>query len=60
MAVPKRKVSKARKLKRRSHHALKEVLRIRCDRCNSWMLPHHICEVCGHYRGKALLPVEEI
>ncbi|MEE8143308.1 MAG: 50S ribosomal protein L32 [Planctomycetota bacterium] len=60
MAVPKRKTSQARTRKRRAHDALTEVQRVRCQRCNSWMIPHTICETCGHYRGKALLPVEEI
>lgn len=60
MAIPQRKISRARKRKRRSHHALVEVQRIRCLRCNSWILPHTICETCGHYRGRALIPIEEI
>ena len=60
VAVPKRKVSKARTRKRRSHDALAETPRARCQRCNSYKRPHAICEVCGFYRGRALLPVEEL
>lgn len=60
MAVQQNKVSKARKNKRRAHDAIQAAQRIRCSRCNSWQLPHRICDVCGFYRGKALLPVEEI
>lgn len=60
MAVQQNKVSKARKNKRRAHDAIAAVQRVRCQRCTSWKLPHRICEVCGFYRGKALLPVEEI
>lgn len=58
MAVPQRKTSQSRKRMRRSHHALTEVQRTRCSRCNAWNLPHAICENCGHYRGRVLLPVE--
>jgi len=43
---------------RRAHDALKETQRIRCPRCNAWNLTHSICENCGHYRGKVLLPVD--
>ncbi|HIA27784.1 MAG TPA: 50S ribosomal protein L32 [Planctomycetes bacterium] len=58
MAVPKRKTSRARKLKRRAHDGLTEAQRCRCTRCGDWTLPHSVCENCGHYRGRALLPVE--
>lgn len=60
MAVPQRKISKARKLKRRAHDAMRATQQIRCPRCNSPALPHRICEVCGHYRGKALIKIEEL
>ncbi|MCA8959507.1 MAG: 50S ribosomal protein L32 [Planctomycetes bacterium] len=59
MAVPQHKVSRARKLKRRAHHALTETTRTRCPNCNHPRLPHSICENCGHYRGRALIQVED-
>ncbi len=59
MAVPKRRISKARKRKRRSHHALIATHAVKCSRCQSPVLPHVICEVCGHYRGKPVIAVEE-
>ena len=59
MAVPQNKTSKARELKRRSHHALRDVTRTRCSQCGAHRLPHSICENCGHYRGKTLLKIEE-
>jgi len=58
MAVPQRRTSLARKRKRRAHHALVDVQRVHCPRCNAWNLTHAICENCGHYRGRMLLPVE--
>lgn len=60
MAVPQRKISKARKLKRRAHDAMQAPQRVRCERCNSYVLTHRICEVCGYYRGKALIQIEEL
>lgn len=59
MAVPKRKVSKSRKRKRRSHHALTATGVVKCSRCGSPRLPHAICDTCGYYRGKPVLPADE-
>ena len=59
MAVPQRKTNQARKRKRRAHDAVRPILRTKCTRCNSLTLPHSICDVCGTYRGRALLAVEE-
>jgi large subunit ribosomal protein L32 len=59
MAVPKRKVSQSRKGKRRSHDALRRVHPTKCSRCGTPSMPHEICHVCGHYRGKPVIAVEE-
>ena len=55
MAVPKRKTSKARKRKRRSHLALSTPATAACDRCGTEKAPHTVCESCGHYRGRDVL-----
>jgi large subunit ribosomal protein L32 len=60
MGVPKRKTSKSRKRLRRSHHALDSVQHVTCSRCGKPKLPHTICEVCGFYRGKPVIAIEEI
>lgn len=52
MAHPKRKISKSRKGKRRSHLALKEKGLARCGRCGAAMLPHRVCPNCEHYKGR--------
>lgn len=59
MAVPKRKTSKARKRKRRSHLALKAPTLVRCKRCEAWTPAHTICGECGFYRGKPVLQMDE-
>ena len=59
MPVPKRRTSKARKGKRRSHHALVPVQTVVCKQCGHAMLPHTVCGHCGTYRGRKVLQVEE-
>jgi len=63
MAVPKKKTSQSRRNMRRSHHALKAVNSGECSNCGSRKLPHHICNSCGHYKGRQVLTqpqVEEV
>ena len=49
--VPKRKTSKQRKHKRRSHHALVENTTNSCTNCGQQTLPHRACKFCGFYKG---------
>ncbi|MHC4845502.1 MAG: 50S ribosomal protein L32 [Planctomycetota bacterium] len=58
MAVPKRKTSKARKRKRRSHLALERPATSLCERCNAEKVPHAVCANCGHYRGRDVLRLD--
>ncbi|RME03251.1 MAG: 50S ribosomal protein L32 [Planctomycetota bacterium] len=60
MAVPKRKVSKARKKKRRSHLALNTPSLARCPRCKHATLLHQVCPNCGHYKGRMVLDPDKI
>lgn len=48
-AVPKRRISKARKNRRRAHHALKEPEVVLCPKCEQPKRPHFRCEYCGFY-----------
>jgi large subunit ribosomal protein L32 len=56
MAVPKRRTSKHRKRKRRSHLALSSPALSSCPRCGAATKPHTVCDSCGHYRGSEVLP----
>jgi large subunit ribosomal protein L32 len=49
MAVPKKKTSRHRKGKRRSHHHLSLPPMARCGRCGAAVRPHVVCERCGYY-----------
>ncbi len=55
MAVPKRRTSKSRKGKRRSHKALKVQSLSLCPKCGSPMLPHRACPECGYYKGRQVV-----
>ena len=59
MAVPKRRTSKSRKLKRRTHHKAPTVAVQPCPRCGDPRRPHRVCPSCGFYAGKQRVEVEE-
>ena len=48
--LPKQKISRTRKLKRRSHHALRATHTVVCPNCGSRRLPHAACSNCGYVR----------
>lgn len=52
MAVPKKRTSKTRKRKRRTHWKLKSPNLAECPQCGEKILPHRVCPACGHYKGK--------
>lgn len=59
MAVPKQRTSRARRDKRRSHHALKAPAQADCPQCNEPRLPHRVCANCGHYRDRTVIETQE-
>jgi large subunit ribosomal protein L32 len=54
MAVPKRKTSKSRRNKRRSHHQIKSVNIIEDKKSGEYRLSHHIDLKTGIYNGKKI------
>ncbi len=58
MAVPKRRTSKQRKRKRRTHHKAEVPTINACPRCGDPKRPHYVCGTCGYYRDEAVLEVE--
>ncbi len=58
MAVPKKRTSKQRKRKRRTHYKAEAVSVHACPNCGDPKLPHRVCPTCGYYRGEAVLEVE--
>lgn len=55
MAVPKRKLSRARRGNRRAQQSLARTQLVRCTHCGSMIRPHTICKACGHYRGRQIM-----
>ena len=59
MAVPKRKVSKARRDKRRSAvWKLSAPALSRCHNCGELKAPHKVCGSCGYYNGVEVIHKE--
>jgi large subunit ribosomal protein L32 len=59
MMVPKRRTSKSKRDKRRSHHALAEPGRSVCPQCGEPKAPHRVCANCGTYRGRTVIETDE-
>lgn len=60
MAVPKRKTSKSRRDKRRTHWKTAAPGLSICPQCNEPKLPHRACPNCGTYKGRTVEETEEI
>ena len=52
MAVPKRKTSKSKRDKRRSHHRIKSVNIIEDKKSGELRLSHHVDLKTGFYKGR--------
>lgn len=59
MAVPKRRVSKARRDKRRSNvWKMSAPELVKCSQCGSYKRAHRVCPECGYYNGRAVVSKE--
>ena len=59
MAVPKRKTSKARRNKRRSHHRVRAINIIEDKKSGEYRLSHHLDLKTGFYKGRQVLDPKE-
>lgn len=59
MAVPKNKVSKARRDKRRANWKLTAPNLVECPQCHALKMPHRVCPNCGQYKGKEVIKIED-
>lgn len=59
MAVPRNRMSNARKNSRRAHHAKKPKQLINCTQCQTPKVRHMTCASCGHYAGRNVLSARE-
>ncbi len=55
MAVPKRKVSKARRDSRSANKGIKPQTFGKCQNCTEPIMSHQVCSACGFYKGHKVL-----
>ena len=58
MPLPKRRHSKTRGRKRRTHWTLAGINLVPCPQCKSPKVLHNVCKVCGHYDGKQVIEIK--
>ena len=58
MPLPKRRHSKTRGRKRRTHYKMVAPTRSVCPQCREVKLPHQVCPHCGFYKGREVISVE--
>lgn len=59
MANPKRRHSRTRRGKRRSHDRIGARGLSICPNCLEMKLPHQACASCGYYKGREVIKTEE-
>lgn len=60
MAVPKRKISKARRDKKRANSYKLNIPGMSvCSRCGEAKAPHRVCKACGTYNDKTVLEMDD-
>jgi large subunit ribosomal protein L32 len=58
MAHPKRKISRTRRDKRRTHYKAVAPTIATCSNCGAPVLYHRVCNECGFYKGKQAIEKE--
>ena len=59
MAVPKGKISKARRNSRRANWKLEMPGIVECPQCHQMKLAHRVCKNCGYYNGVPVVKKDE-
>ncbi|MDP2918087.1 MAG: 50S ribosomal protein L32 [bacterium] len=59
MALPKKKMSRARRHKRRGCLKIKTPLLTLCAKCRKAIPSHIACPFCGTYKGRMILDLEK-
>ena len=59
MAVPKRKVSKSRRDKRKANWKISVPSVVECPHCHEKKIAHQVCKNCGYYDGKEVIAMKD-
>jgi large subunit ribosomal protein L32 len=59
MANPKKKTSRARRDKRRTHKKMEAPAVVSCPHCGQPCTAHRACPHCGYYNGKQVITIKE-
>ena len=59
MPNPKRRSSRARSRKRRTHQALRVPQLVPCRNCHTPKMSHRVCHNCGWYAGREVVKSQE-
>jgi large subunit ribosomal protein L32 len=57
--LPKRKISRTRRDKRRTHDNITLKHLVPCEDCGEYHLAHHVCLKCGSYNGETVVEIQE-
>jgi len=57
--LPKRKLSKGRRDRRRAHDALVATNLVQCSQCGEMRLAHTVCTNCGYYQGREIINMKK-
>ncbi len=57
--LPKRKLSKGRRDRRRAHDGLTMRNLSTCSNCGQMRLPHTVCPHCGFYKGREVVSIDK-
>lgn len=57
-AVPKTRISKGRKNRRRTHQKLKVTGLVECEYCGHKKKQHRVCPNCGKYKAKEVIKTD--
>ena len=60
MPNPKRRHSKARTAKPRTHQVLQPTPLGECPQCHEMKRLHQVCSHCGYYKGRQVREVDEV
>ncbi|MDI6605672.1 MAG: 50S ribosomal protein L32 [Candidatus Omnitrophota bacterium] len=58
MPLPKKRHSKTRGRKRRTHYKIFPVGLVPCPQCKQLKTPHRVCGVCGYYNGRQVIEIK--